>query len=54
MRLDKGAEFISNILEKYDLDKNNITINIQVNKDHPFSENTFQKLSIAINHKLSF
>ena len=54
MRLDKGAEFISNILEKYDLDKNNITINIQVNKDHPFSEKYFSKIKYCNKSQIKF
>ena len=54
MRLDKGAEFISTILEKYDLEKNNIKMNIQVNKNHPFSEKYFSKIKHCNKSNIKF
>lgn len=50
MRLDKGLNFIEKVLKKYNLNKNKIKFNLQVNKTLPFNKNYFNKI-ISINNK---
>ena len=51
MRLDKGVNFIKNILKKYDFSKNKIRFNLQVNKLIPFNKNYFRKSINSKNQK---
>ena len=50
MRLDKGLNFIKKVLKKYNLSKNNIRFNLQVNQTLPFNKDYFNKI-ISNNNK---
>ena len=44
LRSDKGAKFIKKILQNYDLIKNKIVFNIQVNNEKPFDDQFFSNI----------